>query len=247
MKTRRLRVLCVFILSSFVGSTFAARPAEVTLTTGFDRSSGDFGQAAETTIESLPLTVRVDTREWVFKMQSSQLRIEQITEDGLTSKESGQGDTLLSVAKKSWFRWRGINYIDVGIRTKVPTADQDKRLGTGEADWMLQFDGYRQMGKWMPCGSVGYRWYGDSVEEPRDNGVYGSVGLNYNYSPRVSAGMLLDFRSANTSRIEDGEEMIPYMVFALNSRWSISVYGVFGLSKGSADNGSGLQLVYRQP
>jgi len=239
-----LHTLSVCLLGSISTIAFAVSPA-VTLISGVDYASGDYDQPAQFVIRSAPLTIKLDGKEWVAKMQSSYLQIDSQLDDGQSVRAKGVGDTVLSVAKKSWFRLQGIQYVQLGVSVKLPTASRDKRLGTGEKDWSLQLETHRQAGKWLPFGKVGYRWYGDSDDVPRDDGLFGSIGLHYQYDPRFSIGGLIDYRSANTVSVRGGKEFIPYLQYQLNRRWAVGVYGVTGLSPSSPNQGGGMQLIYR--
>ncbi len=216
-----------------------------TLIVGYDYAEGDYGGDADTTIKTVPLTVKAENRNWVGHVQFSTVSVEQKTGDGEYVKDSGGGDTFVYAARRSQFSWYGENYLDWGIKVKIPTASEEKQLGTGETDWMLQLDGFRSHGRWLPFATLGYRWRGDDAEFDRDNGLYGSLGLHYQHDQNTGGGAILDYRSASTVRIEDGRELIPYIGYKFNTHLSTTLYGVLGLSDGSQDTGIGVQFILR--
>lgn len=218
---------------------------DITLISGVDYASGDYDQSAEFVIRSLPLTIKLDSKEWVARMQSSYLQIDSRPEGGQSNRAQGTGDTILFVAKKSWFKLKGIQFFQFGAGVKLPTASEEKQLGTGEKDWIVQLESFRQSGKWLPFGKLGYRWYGDSEDAPREDGAFGSIGLHYQLNARFSAGGLFDYRSANTVMVRGGKEFIPYLQYRLNNKWALGLYGVTGLSPASPNTGGGVQLIYR--
>ena len=236
------RVLVAILLTIFATTGWGQQ--SVSIITGYDYASGDYDQPADFVVRSSPLVIKIDDKEWVAKMQSSYLRIDSIQNGAVKNLEHGQGDTIVSLAKKSWFRMRGIQYFNIGVNLKLPTASEQKGLGTGETDWMVQIDSFRPLGKWMPFGSLGYRWFGDSADSPREDGFFGSVGLHYQYSADLSFGGLLDYRSASTLRVREGKEFIPYAQYRVTNNWTFGLYGVVGISAASPDTGAGLQVVY---
>ncbi len=216
-----------------------------TLIVGYDYAEGDYGQDADTTIKTVPVTIKAETRNWVGHVQFSTISVEQKFGGGLNVKDSGGGDTYVYVARKSRFNWHGHNYLDWGVKAKLPTASEKKRLGTGETDWMLQLDGFRSHGRWLPFATLGYRWRGDDADFDRKNGLYGLLGLHYQHDRILSAGTFFDYRSASTIRVADGRELIPYIGYKFNDHLSTSLYGVVGLSDGSQDWGVGVQCIIR--
>jgi len=212
---------------------------------GYDLAEGDYGTGVESRTETVPLTLKLDASRWKAKLQVSQVTIERQPPDGEgdPSTQTGQGDTIIHLARKSAFRSRGYNYVDWGIKAKIPTASEEKGLGSGETDWMFQVDAFRKHGPWLPFATLGYRWRGDSPEVDREDGLYGSVGMHYQSPGNWQGGFLIDWRSASSVRLDDGSEGIPYLGFRFSSRISMLIYGLVGLNEGSADRGGGLQLV----
>ncbi len=245
-KVRRLSTLalvCVFWTISEVDAD-TDKP-RFTLIVGYDYAEGDYGQDTDTTIKTAPVTVKVENRRWVGHVQVSTLSVEQKTGDGGNVKDSGAGDTYLYLARKSQFNWHGNNYLDWGTKVKIPTASENKRLGTGETDWMLQVDGFRSHGRWLPFATLGYRWRGDDADFNRENGCYGLLGLHYQHDQKWSGGAFLDYRSASTVRVSDGRELLPYVGYKFNRHLFTTLYGVVGLSDGSQDTGIGVQFTIR--
>jgi hypothetical protein len=76
------------------------------------------------------------------------------SEDGLGEIVAGATYNLLPPTENGFI-------FDVGAKVKFGTADEDKRLGTGEEDYSLQGDLYKTFGSWAALWTLGYRWYGD--------------------------------------------------------------------------------------
>jgi len=190
-------------------NTMQNSKVKVTLIGGYDYATGSYGQPADTTIRSTPVTIKLDSLEWVAKFQTSYIRIRQTPKPPPTGgtpsefrrfQSEGIGDTTISLAKKSWFRWGGINFFNTGVKVKLATASREKQLGTGEEDWMIELDGYRSSGKWLPFATIGYRWYGDTEETPREDLAACST---------IEARTVCDSRTARSLFLTCNTELIP--------------------------------------
>jgi hypothetical protein len=81
----------------------------------------------------------------------------------LSLDTSGVGDTLVSLSY-TWFdpdRW--LPFIELTTSVKLPTASAQKRIGTGETDWILQVDLAKPIGRVTPFASLAYRFNGGPI------------------------------------------------------------------------------------
>lgn len=135
-------------------------------------------------------------------------------------------------------------YFDFIGKVKIPTASEAKGLGTGETDFTVQLDLTQAIGDWSLFGTVGYKFYGESVDFVLDDALFLSAGFGYRFSRTVSAGVFYDWREAATFTSENGSEILGYVNFKLNDKWSLQLYGGTGFTDGSPDANAGLQLSY---
>lgn len=252
-----------------------AGASEWKYTLGTDISSGDYGDSADTDIVSTPFTVSYSPSDkWTFKASLPWIQMEGPggvipggdggivfgngngvgngrpgngnggdTETTRT-EESGLGDLWLTgtyslepVAER-WF-------FDLSGKYKVPTADEAKGLGTGEADYTLQAEVFTLAGNFTPFATLARKFKGDLPEWEINDVWYTSVGSGYRLDEQNSVGMSLDYQQATTDTGDASTELFGYFNHKLTPRWSGMVYAHLGLADGSPDQGVGFQLSYR--
>ncbi len=158
--------------------------------------------------------------------------------------ESGIGDMTfeLSYSFERWYQ-QGL-FIDLTGKIKLPTADENKRLGTGEIDYIAQLDIAKTSGGFTPFGTLGYKVIGSPEDITLNNVWFGSLGLQYRFTTSVGGGIYFDYQQATTSTADDLKELLGYVNFKLDDDWSLNLYGVTGFSDSSPNTGLGLQLTY---
>lgn len=230
-------------------------------TTGVDYSTGDYGDdPVDTDITYLPFTASYTRENWTFKGTAAWLEIEGagtvvgagdggvvIGNSGNVSSttESGLGDIWLSAMYSLSNIPPELLYLDVGAKLKIPTADEDKGLGTGEIDYSLQADLFKPLGKATPFATVAYKIKGDPDGVDLDNVLYLSLGSDFKLSDETNVGASMDYQEASTSSSDDALELFGYVKHKLDQQWSITLYGYQGLDDGSPDYGLGIQLAYK--
>ena len=75
-----------------------------------------------------------------------------------------------------------------------------------------------------------------------EDGWLASAGLIGRLHESVSGGLFVDWREAPSRTADDPLELTPYLALRWGSHWTLSPYGVWGLSDGSPDFGFGLHL-----
>ncbi len=234
----------------------------VQLSTGFDYSSGDYGDVADTDITSIPVSLKVVHGPITGRLTVPYLRIKgpgAVVGGGDTggvvtgvqtvpvTTESGIGDVVagftytFDLIDQDLF----LDYIDMTAKVKIPTADEQRNLGTGETDFSIQTDVSKSFDKLVVFGTLGYKFVGSSQRLPLDDIVYLSIGGGYQLTPTISAGIAYDYRQAASRTAEDPSEISPYFTVRLNESWRFQGYAYFGLSESSPDAGVGAQLSYR--
>jgi hypothetical protein len=115
-----------------------------------------------------------------------------------TGGGSGLGDLILkgryyAVEQDGW-----LPFIDLVGSLKIPTADEDKGLGTGEADFTVMAEGARRLENeaWIVLGELGYTFVGEPSGLDADNRWLYSIGLAYELDPKVTVSGYLDGRTA---------------------------------------------------
>ncbi|MBI2514395.1 MAG: hypothetical protein HYV96_20670 [Opitutae bacterium] len=230
-------------------------PSALTVGTGFDYSRGSYGLATDTTVTSVPVEFSYEGGPWIFRAFTSWLTIKGPSAAALTggagnltrptsASESGVGDVYLDLT----YRPDAISdgwHLDPTVRVKLPTADEDRGLGTGEADYYAQLTGYRTFGSVTPFVTGGYRILGDSDRYQLRDGAYGSGGAHFRTSDRTVLTASLDWRSRVVDGGDAGTEATVAVTHDLNDRWRLFVYGQKGFTDASPDVGGGMRLSYR--
>lgn len=242
--------------SSWIGSASAAEQSEWRVGTGVDYSSGSYGETEDTDIVYVPVMIRYMRFPWTAKLTVPYLQIEGPggvvggvdgpvqtgQESGSTTRESGLGDVVAALVY-SLDPWSAnAPALDFTAKAKLPTADEGKDLGTGEADYSLQLDVSQRLGAWSPFATAGYQFMGSSDELKLDDRFYGSLGLSRALPGKSSAGVSYDFRKAASSTSEDSHEVGLFGAWRMAPEWRMSAYTAAGLSDGAPDFNVGVQV-----
>ena len=230
--------------------------------TGIDYSTGDYGgDPADTDILYIPFTTSYTTGQWRFKATIPWVQIDGpgtvigaggggiIIDDpdanAEATKESGLGDIWLTAIYSVESVPAELFFLDVGAKYKLPTADEDKGLGTGETDWTLQAEIFKSLGNVSPFLTVAYKFKGEPSGADLDDVIYLSAGADFRLSDQSNFGVSLDYQESSTSTGDDSLELFGYLNYKLDSQWSLMPYAYLGLEDGSPDYGVGFQVSYK--
>lgn len=250
--SRKLFILCFGLL--LCGTIHAADT--VTVSSGVDYSTGDYGQADNTNMLVIPFSIRYRTNAWTYKLATAHLYIEEgaggvlIGGDFITNKTgqnnvSGMGDIVASAR----YSFDTITNLDTEFnltgKVKLATADETKGLGTGSNDYTVELGAYQPLINNVDMfSSLGYRIKGDLPQTKLNNVWLGSVGLSFPWDKDTEFGLIYDFRQATSARVSAISEVSSYWDWRIDSSWSLNTYMVFGLSDASPNFGVGTQISY---
>jgi hypothetical protein len=254
MKTRRLVVLAALGVG-LASSGMAENRAEYRVGAGIDYSTGDYGDSEDTDILSIPLLLRYSQFPWTLKATIPWIQVKgpgdvvggidgPVTTGGSAGEvttESGLGDIILAATYMVDPWSEAAPSLDLTCKAKLPTADEDKQLGTGEPDYSLQVDLSKNVGAWTPFLTLGYQFMGSSDELALDNRVYGSLGVSAKASKTLTIGTVYDYRQAAKDSSDDSHEVGLFGTWRVSPQWRVSAYGSVGLSDGAPDLNVGLQ------
>lgn len=165
--------------------------------------------------------------------------------DGPRTTESGLGDIVASATVRDvWTSRDGGLAIDLTGRVKLPTADEAKGLGTGEADFSVQADAYRFLDRVTLIGSVGYVFRGDPDDYALDNGIIAGFGGSFRTTSGMRTGLFLEYRQAGYETNDDRLEIVGSLGWSI-TQWRVGTYLLAGLSDSSPDWGAGVTLGVR--
>lgn len=222
---------------------------------GVDYSSGDYGDVEDTDFLAIPVGVKYQADSFYLKASTSWIEVEGpsgvIPGDGgvtpgapggeVTSR-SGVGDLWLTagyslpVGNATWF--------DAVGKVKLPTASEEKFLGTGSTDFTAQGELLHSLGNVSLAAYGGRRFNGSSeVFDLRDVWLAGA-GM-YVSVDRVMVGLDYDWRQASTETGPDISEATASLTYKLSDALRLQGYGYTGFADGSPDLGGGMQVLYR--
>lgn len=232
--------------------TVVTPPAVMKFATGFDYSRGSYGFADDTEVLSIPANFSYEQDQWLVRVIVPWLTLKgpaSVVDGGgtprpTTQSTSGLGDVLLSGTLHA-LRGVGQLNLDLTARAKLPTADEDRGLGTGRTDSYLQLEFYRAFDRFIPFATVGYRFLGHSPVYPLKDGAYASLGSSLRVSPRAIVGAAYDWHRRILANADDGEYVTAFFAFNPNLRWNVTGYLLKGLNDGSPDVGVGALVAYR--
>jgi hypothetical protein len=236
----------------------------VSVSFGFDNTSGTYGTQKESTSTSFPASISYGTDNYLAALTVSYL--EQTGPAGsiagtrrrpiafgsnkIVSKR-GLGDVIGSI--KDYLlddEDTGIS-LDVKAEVKFGTADASKGLGTGKNDYSLEADLTKDFDKSSLLMTVGYTALGSPgnvvVNGTQENITllnvfYASVGSTYQFSEATSAGLILSAAQSSENGAPNPEDITLDFNHKINKANKLDVYILLGLSSGSPDKGFGASL-----
>jgi len=255
-----LAILAVGVLGDLAGPAAASGQGEWKTTAGAEYTSGDYGQSLDTEVWYVPFALKYEALPWSWKVTVPWISIRGpgavvgAGEGGIAldtslrqtrKTESGLGDVVVAGTYSISPARVATLFVDLTAKVKFGTADFDKGLGTGEADLIVQVDVARTFGRFVPLGTLGYKFKGDPSGFDLDNVWFASAGFDYRVGPQVSSGLVYDWQDASTPTSHDMSEVTGYVNWRIDRTWSLITYGIGGLSDGSPAYGVGVQATAR--
>lgn len=248
-------LLSVFLAAVLTASaqTAVTTPMSVTsLGTGFDYSRGDYGFATDTEVFSVPLNLVHERGPLQLSASLSWLTIKgPATVVGgagaprpTSASESGFGD-IYAGATYHFGSLGGVVDVSGSLRLKLPTADEDRGLGTGAADYYGELTFFRTFASVTPFVTVGYRVLGDADAYDLRDGVYASGGAHFRLSAATVVTALLNWRRPIIAGGDDSQEAMVMVNHDFAERWRVTAYALNGFTDASPDFGTGLAASWR--
>ncbi|MHC4641750.1 MAG: transporter [Planctomycetota bacterium] len=210
---RRLFALsiCVWVAGTLIGPveiSFAGADTSPSWQYGlsFSYLTGDYGGDEDTDIYYTALSIKRYLGEGDVTLTIPYLDIS----DGATyvggevepiaggGGGSGPGDVILKGRYYAVEQDELLPYIDLVGSIKLPTADEDKGLGTGKTDltFMAEFARRLESENLIALWEVGYTFVGDPSGYDADNRWLYSAGLAYELDSEITLSGYLDGRTA---------------------------------------------------
>tara|TARA_B100000315_G_scaffold256833_1_gene303787 strand:- start:204 stop:1010 length:807 start_codon:yes stop_codon:yes gene_type:complete len=254
---------CISILVSIIaihGVVGQERPPlNQALSIGAYYARGDYGEPLDTTIRLFPVTYSLDRGKWGFQLMVPQLRIKGLGNvlvniGGVNravaatqvSTSSGIGDSIATLI----YRFDPISasapFVDLRLDAKLPTADEEKGLGTGETDYSIQVDLSQNLGTTVIFATLGYYFRGTStLYEGLQDSTFAQLAFAYPLNQDWRIGAFYDYREPASSFTPETHDLVPYVTWQLNEKWTFTAMTVLGFTEASADITALGQLSYR--
>lgn len=234
---------------------------QLTLSTGVDFSTGDYGLPIDTDLVYVPFTLTYLSDDFALtdhpwdqlelRLTIPFLRIdgpadffsgEQPTESRV---DNGIGDILLRLGY-IWIPLRDskLPVLELKGLVKIPTASAEKDLGTGAPDFQLSVDLSKSFGPVSPFATAGYRFVGNRKALGLKSFALTSVGLSAWLHDRFSLGLAYDWHGSSAVSRVDSHELVPFATIRLPRGFTLGPYATFGLAGYTPDYGGGLSIRY---
>lgn len=242
----------------------------LSLSAGFDYSTGTYGNTQSTQILYVPFTAKYETGDWAVALTVPYIRVTGPggviqgfgrvapsgttattsstrfgrTAGGGTATNSGLGDIVAAVGRTVVGGGDDdVFQLDVVGKIKFGTADANAGLGTGKNDYSGQFDAtYWVTDETSLLGTVGYKIVGKPAGINVNNVFFGSAGVDHATSDTTSVGVQYDYVQKITFYGFDQREGTVYVAHELSPTLKAMGYLSKGFSDGSPDRSIGGSL-----
>ncbi len=143
-----LAISCL-AMSPLAAQELSNAKAQHTLSLGGYFSTGNYGNSDDTRVRYFPMSYRFGRGDWSLQISAPYLEIDGsndllINGAGISSRTDGSkkglGDTMVTFKYELPNMSSDGPYLDLVLQTKLPTADEDRELGTGKADYSARLD-----------------------------------------------------------------------------------------------------------
>ncbi len=253
MKSRLFTLtICVWFMAVLVGSvesSFAYDRSSPTWQYGlsFSYLTGDYGTDEDTDIYYTAVSFKRYFTEGDVTLTIPYLDIS----DGATfvggevepvaggGGGSGLGDVILKGRYYAIEQDELLPYIDLVGSLKLPTADEDKGLGTGKTDFTFMVECARRLEneKWIAMLDLGYTFVGDPSGYDADNRWLYSIGMAYELHSDITLSGYLDGRTAIFEGNDDPLSLLLMGEYKYTPDLRFDTLLEFGLNDGAPDFG----------
>lgn len=211
-------------------------------------SSGDYGEDADTDIYYFPVSYSAAKGRWGAQLTVPHLQVEGVgnvlvniggvsraVSGNQRERNSGIGDSTLAVTYQMDPLSETSPFIDFRLDIKIPTADRNRGLGTGEADYSTQIDISQGYGDSVIFGTFGYTFRGKTdFYAGLEDSAYVQLGVARPIASQWNVGIFYDFREPASTFSPEIHELVPYFSFQISERWSFTGLTAFGFTQASA-------------
>ena len=253
----RICIGCAMLL------TTSAQADQWVMALAYEYESGEYSSDLETEVTTIPVALEYYGESWSFAVEVPYITITGDSEripgsdggsmgHGMGSSggggsstiqsvtRSGLGDASVSATRAFFPKQSGDFFYKVGASIKLPTANEDKNLGTGETDFSFKLAISNEYGYWLPGLSVGYQITGDRADTDFNDVLFYSIGTGYQLPNYTVIGIGYDFKQALSDDDDDFAAITIDLSHELENRSKLGVAFKSGLTDNSPDYGFSL-------
>lgn len=230
---------------------------DYTFSAGAEYTNGDYGAAIDTAMLQIPFTLGYTDEQYAWSVTVPFVQIsgsEDVVFSGTTHSpkftttttstvkqtNSGLGDIILSGTYQLTNETKVSPWFALTGKIKLGTADEKKRLGTGENDYAAQVE----VAKKALHGYLGYKIIGDTSTVNFNDVSYGAVGITFPVNKKWTSVAELYTEQAAVSGVDNVQELSLSLSKSLRDKKRMSVYIVKGFTNSSPEWGAGVTLSY---
>ena len=212
-------------------------------------SSGSYDGDSNTEILYFPVSYSLAKGKWAALLTVPHLRVKGVGNvlvniGGVnravagTDRESngGIGDSTLAFTYQMDPISASSLFVDFRFDIKIPSADRDKGLGTGELDYSAQVDFSQNYGSSVLFATVGYTFRGktDFYTGLQDS-AYLQLGIARPLRSKWNIGVFYDYREPASTFSPEIHEIVPYFSWQMSDNWSFTGLAAYGFTEASAE------------
>jgi len=228
-----------------------ARAFRITLATGVDFTTGDYGAETKSNVVNVPTSLKIELDPFILRLTVPFIWIDgdvipvggdPVPVPGPGGGRSGLGDIVLAASYVYYPTSEYLPLTELKAKVKFGTADEQEGLGTGENDYTLQLDISKGFGPVTPFVGGGYKFIGRPPGVDLRDKPFAFAGLTIRANKRFNFGLAYDWSQSSVESRPDVQEVSPFMTIKFGRHFAIDPYGVVGLSSSAADWGVGMQM-----
>lgn len=256
---RRLAWGLTALVALFSGRLQAAETT-IAVASGFDYSSGKYGDQDSTQLLVIPLSISAETISWIYGANVPYLLVRSddrvlVTDTGIFVGNAAAGaarlQTIRGPADLTTFATYKVPETDAGWlidltgRLKWPTASRAKGFSTGKVDYGVQMNLARRLDRYTPHAKVAYQVRRGEIDDQLKNGWAANVGVKRRLGDSTSVDFTYEYRQPSSGFGFKQSEVSIAFGYTFSANWRAVIYGVKGLADGSPDRAIGATLEAR--
>ena len=234
-------IVLLFALLVPIGAQAQDGRSYLELSGGF--KTGDFGTPIRTNVYYVNSVLGYVSSTYDLSVSVPYLTLKNSgSVPGMMDSSSGIGDVILRGGRVLVPEGGNGFSLDGSLGVKLPTADDTKGLGSGEADYGAFLGLHQRLGQFLVSFSGGYIKIGDPPQTNYNDIFLYGIGVSRSFN-RTNLSLSFQGRQAVIPGAQDPQEIVIDVFHALNSNYALKGGAFEGLNKGGPDAGFNFGIV----